>query len=492
MSTVHGLLERNARKYPTKVALITKTCRLTYQQLNRTANQMARLLSLNGITRGKKIAILAKNNEYFIFAYFSLLKLGALPIPINVQFTKDELNAILNHLEVDGLLYQNQFETIIKGLIPISILKEIETDYIDSIETDDLDLDFSTRTSDPCQILLTSGTTGVPKGVLFTHHQLLAVASGLSLGFGFSNQDRYLSLMPLTHSAPLNCFLISHLYCGGSIILDDFSPQAFLKWIHEEKATFTFAAPIAYQLVAKETNVAQFDLSSMRVFAYGGSAMPLATYEVVTDVFQNKNFYQVYGLTEAGPNGSLLKPDEHLTKPGSIGREPIINMEMKIVTNQGHEAAVGEYGELLMRGDSLMTGYYKNEKATSDAIKDGWLHTGDIAYRDAEGYMYIVDRVKDVIIPGGINVYPREIEEVLAKHPTIDQVCVVGVPDQEWGETVKVVIVLKKNAHVTVDELKAFMKQHLAEFKIPRIYSFVQSIPHTASGKVLKDKVKEM
>jgi acyl-CoA synthetase (AMP-forming)/AMP-acid ligase II len=492
MSTVHGLLERNARKYSMKVALITKTCRLTYQQLNQLANQMARHLSHNGITRGKKVAILAKNNEYFLFSYFSLLKLGAIPVPVNVQFTNEELNTIFNRLEVDGLLYQNQFKPFIKTKNPLTFLQEIEIAYIDSIDYDKCDLNLPTHSCDPCEILLTSGTTGVPKGVLFSHNQLFAIASGLSLGFGFSNQDRYLNLMPLTHSAPLNCFLISHLYCGASIILDDFSPQAFLNWIHEEKATFTFAAPIAYQLVAKEANVAEFDLSSIRVFAYGGSAMPLAAYQSVTDVFQNKNFYQVYGLTEAGPNGSLLKPEEHLTKPGSIGRDPIINMEMRIITDLGNEAQVGEYGELLMRGDSLMTGYYNNEKATSETIQDGWLHTGDIAYQDADGYMYIVDRLKDVIIPGGINVYPREIEEVLSKHPKVDQVCVVGVPDQEWGETVKAVIVLQHNAHVTADELKAYMKQHLAEFKIPRLYSFVQALPHTASGKVLKDKVKEM
>ena len=492
MSTVHGLLERHARKDSTKVALITKSCRLTFLQLNDFSNQMARYLNNKGLSKGKKVAILAKNNEYFLFAYFALLKLGALPIPVNVQFTHEELNKVFKSLEVDGLMYQNQFASTVKKLQPMPLVQEIEIAYINSVNYDNKNLDLFMSSCDPSEILLTSGTTGVPKGVLFTHNQLLAIASGLSLGFHFTNQDCYLCLMPLTHSAPLNCFFISHLYCGASIILDDFTPKGFLKWIHEEKATFTFAAPIAYQLVSKDATMSQFNLSSMRVFAYGGSAIPLATYQAVTEVFQNKNFYQVYGLTEAGPNGSLLNPDEHLTKPGSIGREPIINMEMKIVTDQGHEAGSGEYGELVMRGDSLMTGYYNNDEATSAAIQDGWLHTGDIAYRDGDGYMYIVDRLKDVIIPGGINVYPREIEDVLTRHPLIDQACIVGIPDQEWEETVKAVIVLKPSAVVTVDELKAFMRQHLAEFKIPRVIRFADSLPHTASGKVIKEKVKEM
>lgn len=343
-----------------------------------------------------------------------------------------------------------------------------------------------------CEILFTSGTTGVPKGVLFSHERILSLAYSMTVEFEYTSDDRVLTVMPLSHSAPLNCYFIGPLYSGASFVIDDFTPQSFLSWIHNEKTTFTFAAPVAYLLASKENNVHEFDLSSMRTFLYGGTPMPLATYELVTEKLNNRNFYQVYGLTEAGPNGCFLSPEEHLHKSGSIGKQAVVNMVLKIVREDGTETSVREFGEILLKGNTLMLGYYNNPTATNETIKDGWLYTGDIAYRDEEGYVYIVDRKKDVIIPGGVNVYPREIEEVLAKHPAIYQACVIGVPDPEWGETVKAVIVLKDSQVVSEADLKSYLTNHLAKYKIPRIYSFVDELPHSATGKILKHKVKEL
>jgi acyl-CoA synthetase (AMP-forming)/AMP-acid ligase II len=283
---------------------------------------------------------------------------------------------------------------------------------------------------------------------------------------------------------------MSGLYCGAAHVIGDYTPQSFLKWIHQEKTTFSFAAPVAYLLAAKESNRNEFDLSSMRVFAYGGGPLALASYERVRDSFQNRNFYQVYGLTESGPNGSLLRPEEHLTKAGSIGKHPVVNMELRVVRPDGSDASPGEMGEIIMTGDSFMLGYDNNPEATNETIREGWLFTGDIAYRDDDGYVFIVDRKKDVIISGGMNIYPREVEEVLAIHPAVLESAVVGVPHEEWGETVKAVIVPKGD--VSEAELREFVSDYLADYKRPRIYSFVQELPRNASGKILKQQVRYM
>ena len=343
--------------------------------------------------------------------------------------------------------------------------------------------------TDACEILFTSGTTGIPKGVVFNHERLLAIATAISQTFQLSNSDKMLSLMPLSHSAPLNTFFLAGLYSGTAHVIDDFTPTSFLNYIDKEKTTFSFAAPVAYLFASKNENLGNYDLSSMRVFAYGGGPLALASYHHVKKAFQNENFYQVYGLTEAGPNGILLEPKEHLTKAGSIGKYPTVNMEIRVVNENGEDVVPNEYGEILLTGDSLMLGYDNNVDETNAVLKNGWIYTGDIAYKDEDGYIYVVDRKKDIIISGGVNIYPREIEEVLAKHDAVLESCVIGVPHAEWGETVKAIVVLK--GALTEEELRAFVTKYLADFKCPRQYTFVEELPRNASGKILKQQVKK-
>ncbi|WP_216828654.1 class I adenylate-forming enzyme family protein [Alkalihalobacterium elongatum] len=495
MTTIHGFLERNARKFPNKEAFITSTNRLSYLEMNEKANQMARYLQGQGIGSGDRVAIMSRNNEHFLYSYFALLKLGATVMPLNARLTAGEVSTILKNVDANGLLFESVFINVIKEMVKEwspAYLHTIESASEESMQLEKSDLNLSMKTTDICEILFTSGTTGVPKGVLFSHERMAAVAAAIAIEQNFSRDDKVLTMMPLSHSAPLNAYFIAPLYCGAAFVIGDFAPKAFLEWIDKEKTTFTFAAPVAYLLAAKEPNIKDYVFSSMRGFAYGGSAMPLASYEYVANAFGNTNFYQVYGLTEAGPNGCMLRPKEHLIKSGSIGKQATVNMEMKVIREDGSQTAPGEYGEILLKGDSLMLGYYNNEQATAETVKDGWLYTGDIAYTDDDGYVYIIDRKKDIIIPGGVNVYPREVEEVLTKHPAVYQACVVGIPDEEWGETVKAVIVLKENENCSEADLKGYVKNHLADYKHPRIYSFVKELPFNASGKLLKQKVKEM
>lgn len=488
-ATIHGVLERNARKFPEKDAFITASNRLTYADMNRTCNRLARYLQGEGIRRGDRIAVMSRNNEHFFYAFFACMKIGAIPMPMNVRLTPKELGAIFQNASAAGVLYEDELTETVTALkenlnFYVSIQDAVEA----SVHLSDGNLDVPIDSRDVCEILFTSGTTGTPKGVVFNHERILSIAAAVSVNFSLSHCDSMLTLMPLSHSAPLNTFFMSGFYCGASHVIGDFTPKGFLNWIQQEKTTFSFAAPVAYLLAAKDPDLASYDLSSMRVFAYGGGPLALASYHHVKKAFQNENFYQVYGLTEAGPNGILLYPEEHLEKAGSIGKNPTVNMEIRVVRPDGTDTAPNEYGEILLTGDSLMLGYDNNPDETNAAMKDGWLYTGDIAYRDKDGYFYIVDRKKDVIISGGVNIYPREVEEVLAKHDAVLESCVVGVPHEEWGETVKAVVVLKGDA--SEDELRAFAAEHLAEFKCPRIYSFVDELPRNASGKILKQQVK--
>ncbi|SFD77258.1 feruloyl-CoA synthase [Bacillus sp. OV194] len=494
MNTIHGVLERNARKFETKEAFISGTARLTYADMNGKANQLAHLLIEKNIRKNERVAIMSRNNEHFFYAYFALLKAGAVPVPLNSRLNTNEVCSILKCMDCRGILYEHSFQSCVpqeaNGLSLLAVSIEHAVKQSQSCSSDNVNL--SIDVNEVCELMLTSGTTGLPKGVMLTHAQVSSVAMAIAVEFHLTHQDRILSQMPLSHSAPLNCFFMGGLYCGASHVFGDFTPQNFLQRIHQEKTTLTFASPIAYLLAAKDPDLKKYDLSSMRVFAYGGGAMPLASYHFVTKAFHNKNFYQVYGLTEAGPNGSLLRPEEHEHKPGSIGKIPVVNMEMKVINDDGTETAPGEYGEIILAGDSVMSGYFNNKDATEEILREGWIYTGDIAYRDEDGYLFIVDRKKDMIIPGGVNVYPREIEETLTKHPDVLQACVVGVQDQEWGETIKAVIVRKEDSEVSEGELRSFLSGHLAAYKCPRTYSFVTELPYNANGKILKQLVKEM
>lgn len=488
-ATIHGVLERNARKFPEKDAFMTVSNRLTYGDMNRLCNRLARYLQNEGVRRGDRVAVMSRNTEHFFYAFFACMKIGAIPMPVNIRLTPKELSAIFQSANASGILYEDELaETAAALKENVNFYFSIQDAVEASAHFSEGNLDVPIDSRDVCEILFTSGTTGTPKGVVFSHERILAIASAVSVNFSLSHNDSMLTLMPLSHSAPLNTFFMSGLYCGASHVIGDFTPKGFLNWIQQEKTTFSFAAPVAYLLAAKDPDLASYDLSTMRVFAYGGGPLALASYHHVKKAFRNENFYQVYGLTEAGPNGILLYPEEHLEKAGSIGKNPTVNMEIRVVRPDGTDTAPNEYGEILLTGDSLMLGYDNNPAETNAVLKGGWLYTGDIAYRDEDGYFYIVDRKKDVIISGGVNIYPREIEEVLAKHDAVLESCVVGVPHEEWGETVKAVVVLK--GQVSEEELRAFTAEHLAEFKCPRIYSFVDELPRNASGKILKQQVK--
>ena len=270
-----------------------------------------------------------------------------------------------------------------------------------------------------------------------------------------------------------------------------FTPDLLLKLVHEEKATHFFGAPVAYLLTANHPKLNEYDLSSMKYWVYGGA--PLASQEVkfIQEKFKTDRLYCVYGLTEAGPTGTLLLPEEHKEKAGSIGKRAALNTEIKIVNAKGEEVQPGEVGEILLKGEGVMKGYYKDPVQTMEVLQEGWLYTGDMGTLDEDGFMYVVDRKKDMIISGGINIFPKEIEETLALHSKISEVAVVGVPHREWGETVKAFVVLKEPMDNLEDECKRFLSNKLASYKIPKLYEKIDQLPRNATGKILKHVLKE-
>lgn len=341
---------------------------------------------------------------------------------------------------------------------------------------------------DVAEIIYTSGTTGKPKGVVLSHNCVYAVGTMMAYEAEIRYGDRALLLMPLTHSAPLNLFMIGAVYAGAMCVVGNFTPQAILKTCQDAKTTHFFGAPVAYLLALQVPDFDEYDLSSAKYWTYGGAPMGKAALNMVRSKFPGK-FMSLYGLTESGPNGIPLFPDEHEQHVGSIGRRGAVNCEVKIVTEEGIIAGPGEEGEIYLKSPSIMLKYHNKPDATKEVMVDGWIKTGDMAQIDQDGYFWVKGRKKDMIISGGVNVYPKEIEDVLIQHPKVADVAVVGVPHAQWGETVMAVIV-PKGAAPDKQELQAFCKQHLADFKLPRIIRFDQSIPRNASGKILKHLIK--
>ena len=299
--------------------------------------------------------------------------------------------------------------------------------------------------------------------------------------------------MPFTHSAPLNLTLVAGTMVGCThVIASTFSPELLLQLVEKERTTHFFGAPVAYLMTAQHPDIAKTDLSSMTHWIYGGGPLAADHAAMVQKAFGSKQFYCVYGLTEAGPTGTLLLPQDDASKAGSIGKRAALNTEIRLVDENNGPVGTNEPGEIQLAGDGLMLEYWRNSEATvASSTEDGWLKTGDIAVRDEDGFYWVKDRKKDLIISGGVNVYPREIEDALATHPAVMESAVIGVPHPQWGESVKAYVVLKEALDDTEAELKAFLKPLLADYKIPRHVSVMNELPHNANGKVLKHELRK-
>lgn len=496
-------LECNAERHPLKEALLYQDRQYTYEEFNNTVNQFAHGLIESGVEKGDKVAIMMKNSDYFIISYFALAKVGAVIVPLNFRLLHKELAYIIHHSDSKHIIADTEFEEeIIKAIeneimienrisVPIANHQSFKSihQYLTSNKSNPA---VEILDTDNLSIMYTSGTTGFPKGAVFDHERIKNVILQVSMSLGYHPRERWLHFAPLFHCAQLHLCLLPQLYLGGfGVIYNEFIPKIILQDIGKFNITNMLAVPtmyIAFLQIPKESN---FDFSTMQKYLYGAAPM---SKEVVTksmDYFGSSNFYSLCGQTETGPTGIILYPEDHENHAGMSGKYPILNSLVDILAPSGESTKVGEIGELIFNAPSIMKGYYKNPEATSQTIQNGWLYSGDLAFRDEEGYILLVDRNKDMIISGGENIYSIEVENVIATHKDVAEVAVIGTPDSNWGEVVTAIVVKKGIYPLTEEEVIAFTKQNLAGYKCPKKVIFEDRLPRNASGKLMKYQLRQ-
>jgi long-chain acyl-CoA synthetase len=500
------LLELSARRDPGKVALILDDMKLRYAEVNGAANKIANGLVKLGVGPGDKVALMLPNTPHFVICYYAILKLGATVVPLNVLFKRHEVEYHLDDSDAVALIaWEGFLEEAAEGYRKIEVCQhmivaqapgstaELPAEALalnvllnDNPPTFDT---FQTRPDDTAVILYTSGTTGRPKGAELTHFNMFFNAMcGAEKVLKTESSEIGLAVLPLFHSFGQTCVMNALLYAGATIsLLPRFEPQKALEVLERDHVTYFAGVPTMYFYLLNFPDSGKYDLSALRRCCSGGSAMPVEVMHAFNQKY-NVTILEGYGLSETSPVASFNMLDRP-PKPGSIG-VPIWGIEMRCVDAEGQAVATGELGEIVIRGHNVMKGYYKRPDATAQSIKDGWFYTGDIAYQDEEGFFFIKDRVKDMIIRGGFNVYPREIEEVLYGHPAIAEAAVIGVPDQALGEEIKAVVALKPGQSADEQTVIDYCKERLAAYKYPRSVEFRDTLPKTATGKILKRELK--
>ena len=508
-TTVAEIMYRNARKYPHKEAIIFRDKRLSYKELDQLSNQVAHFIVAAGIRKGDKIALMMPNSEKFPAVYFGILKAGAVAVSLNTSFLKPEVRYILSNCEARMFIFDEAFRETLDGIQGEGLLVEQfvcvsenpppgTLGYFELMEkASPARLSVDVDENDLCSIIYTSGTTGNPKGAVFNHRQVVYNANVVgALNHRFNSATRSLIMMPLFHSAPLHNHFLGTSYVGGTnIILDAFDPRLFLKTIQAEKATHFFGPVVVYLTCIKLFDVKQYDLSSMEMFIMGGSpASPDDQARIIEAFALEGRFMQVYGLTEGGPGGICLYPDDWERKPKSIGFAGSIGAnEIAIVDTDWNEIEEpGVVGEIAVFTESSMLEYYKDPEKTAATLVNGWVLTGDLGLYDADGYVYFVDRAKDLIISGGQNIYSKEVEDVILRHPKVMEVAVIGIPHPDWGESVKAVVAARPGMSITPEEIMQFCEDKIAKFKRPRFVQIVAAIQHNPAGKILKSQLRKL
>ncbi len=499
---IPNLLRVMSRKYPNHEGIVTPSERITYSGWNKEVNRFAHSLQHLGVKKGDKVVLHLPNTKEFLISYIAAQRLGALAVPINAKLVDREITYILKHSDasvfITHVLLFEQVRDLPENMQDILFIKTgpEEDDWLsfESLIQDGspAEIECHLTEDDEASILYTSGTTGNPKGVIFTYRSILTVAITICVEMELKPESRVLHIMPLSHSAPLHLFMIAGLYVGAThVVVPTFTPDLLLEAVSKEKTTHFFGAPIAYLATSRHPEIQNYDLSSMKYWVYGGA--PLSKEEVihVKSKFATDRLICVYGATEAGPNGTLLGFENHELKAGSIGNRGALHCEIRIVDEDGKDVQQGEIGEIILRGEGNMKGYYKDEEQTNAVLRGDWLYTGDMARQDEDGYYWVIDRKKDIIISGGVNIYPKEIENLLITHSKISDVAVVGVPNPDWGETVKAYVVLDEEMDDLEKECVAFLKGNIADYKIPKIYEKMEALPRNATGKLLKYQLRK-
>lgn len=510
-------LKKAHKFFPHKKAVVCGGRSWTYKEFFERINAFSAFLRTEGVKKGDRIAILHPNCHYYLESYYAIALIGAIAVPLNHRLSAAELTFIMNDSGAALLVSDQKFIHIVQQVrhnIP-SLRKTVWTGdsteemphgkddpaYEDIVSAQhEFFPEVAVEENDIAQIYYTSGTTGRPKGVMLTHKNVSLHALGTIAELQLTDRDVWLHAAPLFHLADAWASWAITWVGGTHVLVGDFDPPQVLSELEKNRVTLTNLIPTMLNMLINYPDVKTYDFSSLRVLLSGGAPIAPEVVRRIVDVF-GCDYVQTYGMTETCPylTFSLLKehlrklpPEEQLAFKSKTGRE-FVAVELKVVNDAGEEIKKDEkeVGEIIVRGDTVTPGYWQLPEETAKAIRNGWLYTGDMAVMDAEGYVNIVDRKKDMIVTGGENVYSTEVENTLYMHEAVLECAVVGVPDEKWGETVHAIVVLKPNAAATGEELIAFCKEHIARYKAPKSIEFLSSLPKTGSGKIEKKKLRE-
>ncbi|RJR40782.1 MAG: long-chain-fatty-acid--CoA ligase [Desulfobacteraceae bacterium] len=509
---VGDVLLRNANRFPRKTAVVSEGLTEGYKQLNERVNRLSNWLIAKGLEKGERIGVLVHNGHEFIEIYFAAAKTGNIFCPYNNHLKRQELLEILNYSQPSILFFDQDYADLIDSLrtditpvrLYVSIQKGLRQSFSESYEAilssgNITEPNIIIQEDDVVSMFFTAGTTGRPKGALHTHrHVVLNALTGV-IELKVDYDDKVMITFPMYHVAGEDN-IMRHSYMPNTIFArreGNFNSVEVLEFIQNNGITRCQLVPTMIHSLLQVPDLTRFNLNSLRLIIYTGAPMPVELLKKALRAFPC-SFAQLYGQTESGPLTTILKPEDHdlgttdgpLNRLASSGR-PVLSYEIKVIGKNGSEAEPGEVGEIILRSEAMMTGYWRMPDETTQKIKDGWLYTGDLGKVDQDGFVYIVERKNDMIISGGVNIYPREIEEVLYKHDAVLEASVLGVPDEHWGETVKAIIVLKDSAIVNADEIINFCGDHLASYKKPRSVEFWKELPKSPQGKILKRVIRE-
>ncbi len=503
IDSIGDTLTLTAGKYPDKVALVNYGgSRLTYRELNERVNRLANALIGLGVRKGDKVAYLFFNCSQFVETHYAVAKAGAAGVPLNFRLVGRELAYQINNSDAGCVIYAPEFIQTLNSIRPeIPGVKLFICDgdggegvlqYEELIKKGDpAEPGVEVNLYDDNVILYTAGTTGLPKGSVLTHKNSLFNGMAMLIDYGLKYDDIFQVIPPLYHSASLNGFTVTAILAGGTLVIHkQLSPQQMLQAIQEERITATWGPATMWRMVISYPEIGKYDTSSVRLVVNGAMYMPAEMRRQVLAHFPNAVMGDTYGMTEASPCTTILRPQDALRKPASVG-VPLTICDVKIFNEQGEEVPPGVVGEIVNRGN-FMKGYYKNAEATAQSIKGGWFYTGDLGMKDEEGFIYLVDRKKDMIVSGGENVYSKEVEEVIAAYPGVFEVAVIGLPDEKWGEVVTAVIAPVPGKQLTEQEILEHCRKNLAGYKCPKIVKFTEMLPKNPAGKILKRELKEL
>ncbi len=500
------LLRRSAARSPDKTALVFRDRKDSFRELDKAVDRAANALAARGIVKGDRVALFTHNNRSFVVLRFAIARLGAIATPVNFMLNAEDFAYILDHsgarmLIAEGALCPVADDALaaLKREIPKFVIPHTGVDAHGGWEpvsalldhSDDGEVWTDLSDDDPVQMMYTSGTESRPKGALLSSGALYAQYVSCIVDGEMTADAVSLHCLPLFHCAQLDCFLSPDLYLGvTSILHEKADPAEMLAAVEQHGVTKLFCPPTVWIALLRHPDFDKRDLSSLNVGYYGASIMPTAVIEELMQRLPDMRLFNFYGQTEMAPVATILRPEDQVRKLGSAGR-PALNVETRVVNDDDVPVAVGEVGEVVHRSPHLILEYYNDTDKTAEAFRNGWFHSGDLGRFDEEGYLYIVDRKKDMIKTGGENVASREVEESIFRHPDVAEVAVFGVPHPRWIEAVTAVVVLKDGTSTPLQDIHGYCRENLTHYKAPKHIEIVDQLPKNASGKILKRELRD-